>query len=214
MSQNIKEEDLKEKAPASEAKPEEKEEDKVEDKPETDPTLEQDPLKNELDKVQNKKVYTKEEKLLYKRKQIDEELKALGVDTDEPTDKDLDNTPVTLGMLKKMEAEKASKTALQLADEIPNETEKALVKYHLENSIKSTGNPTDDLALAQAIVNSKKNTQIVEEQQRKPVTKAHSSASGAPAKEVKELELDANEIAFTKAPFNMTKEAVLKLRQN
>jgi hypothetical protein len=44
-----------------------------------------------------------------------------------------------------------------MADEIKNESERELTKYHLKNSIKSTGNPEEDIKLgAKAYVYSRR----------------------------------------------------------
>lgn len=170
-------------------------------------STEQDPLKTELDKVQGQK-RTKEEKLLYSKKRIEEQLEELGV----KEEIDEDEKPVTLGMLKQIQAQTATKTALQLADATPSETERELLKYHLENTIRSTGNPNEDFRLAQSLVNSVKNSQIIEETIRKPIAKP-SSGGGAPANVEKQAEFTSNELAFMKPPFNMTKEQILQARK-
>lgn len=172
-------------------------------------SAEQDSLKTELDKVQ-RKGRTKVEKLQYTKKRIDEQLKELGVE-DEIED-DEDEKPVTVGMLKKIQAQTATKTALQLADEIPNETERELTKYHLENTIRSTGNPQEDFTLAQNQVNAVKNKQILEELGRKTTPPTHGSNAGAPANKEKQEEFTPEEQSFMKPPFNLTKEAVIKAR--
>lgn len=221
MSENIKQEDLEEKVdPTSESTEEEiKEEEKEPEKePEAEP--EQDPLKTELERVQ-KIGRTEKEKAEFSLKKTAERVKALGGDPNtilgiekeyEPDEED--DQFLTVGMYKKIQQEKAIKTASQLADEIQNETERELVKYHLENSIKSTGSPTEDMKLARALVNAVKNTKIIEEATRKPTPKKHSSGSGSPAKdnEVKG-ELTESEKVFLGKPFNMTKEQILKARQ-
>ena len=169
----------------------------------------QDPLKTELDKVQGQK-RTKLEKLQYRKKLIDEQLKDLGAD-DEPVVED-DEQPLTRGEFKKMQAQEAQKTALQIADEIPNQTERELVKYHLENTIRSTGNPQQDLSLARSIVNDAKNRQILEEQQRKGQSSSQSSGSGAPVRHEAPTELTPEEKGMMRPPWNLTKEQVIAAR--
>jgi hypothetical protein len=218
MSQNIKEEDLVEKVILT---PEITEEKETIEEPEKEPEIvpEQDPLKVELERVQ-KVGRTEKEKAEFSLKKNAERVKALGgdptsilgIEENEPSEDE--DQPLTIGMYRKIQQESATKTALQLADEIPNETEKELVKYHLDNSIKSTGNPNEDLKLARALVNAVKNTQIIEEATRKIKPKAHSNASSAPSKdnEVKG-ELNEYEKQFLGKPFSMTKEQILKARQ-
>jgi hypothetical protein len=219
MSQNIKEEDLIEKKVDLTPEPtEEKEEIKeLEKEPEIIP--EQDPLKVELERVQ-KTGRTEKEKAEFSLKKTAERVKALGgdptsilgIEDNEPDDDD--DKPLTIGMYRKIQQQSASKTALEQADEIENETEKELVKYHLENSIKSTGNPNEDLKLARALVNAVKNTKIIEESARKIKPKSFSNGSSGPAKdnEVKG-DLTEQEKQFLGKPFNMTKEQILKARQ-
>jgi hypothetical protein len=170
---------------------------------------EQDLLKTELDKVQSKG-RTKVEKLQYTKKRIDEQLKELGVQ-DEP-EEDEDDKPLTRGEFKKLQAQTATKTALDLADGVTSITERELLKYHLENTIRSTGNPQEDFKLAQGLVNSVKNSQILEETLRKPNATTHTSGSGAPAKKTQQVEFTDEELKFMRAPFNLTKEEVIAAR--
>lgn len=174
-------------------------------------TGEQDPLKTELEKVQRKS-RTKVEKLQYSKKRIDEQLKDLGIDDE--LEENEDDKPVTLGMLKQLQAQTATKTALDLANEVSNETERELLKYHLENTIRSTGNAQEDFRLAQSLVNAVKNQQITEEVLRKTQPKTHTTSSGAPLKqEQPSEELTPDEVAYTRAPWNMTKQQILDARK-
>lgn len=197
-------EDLQNKAPAFEAEQT------------TETVVEQDPLKTELEKVQKKEGRTHDEKILYKFNELKKEVKERGLLPEEadPVETADDDSPVTVGMLKKMQQDAAAKTALQLADDISDESERELTKHHLSNSIRPTGNPSEDLRRARAIVNEVKNRQIVEEITRKTPAKAYSSASSAPLRQtIIEPELSAEELAFTRPPFNMTKEQILKTRK-
>ena len=168
-----------------------------------------DPLETELNKVKNKG-RTKAEKLLYTKKRVEEQLKELGIEEDVEED---DDQPVTMADLKRFQAQNAQKTALDLASSVTNETERALIEYHLENTIRSTGNPQEDFQLAQGLVNAVKNKQIIDETIRKPLAKTHSSGSGAPAKVARpEEELSSVEKQFLSAPFNLTKEQIIAAR--
>lgn len=219
MSANIKMEDLVEKVvPTSDTT---EETPVVVEEPVKEPeiTPEQDPLKIELERV-TKVGRTEKEKAEFTLKKTAERIKELGGDPNsilgiekEETNED-DDQPLTIGMYKKIQQVSAAKSASQLAEEIQNETERELVKYHLENSIKSSGIPSEDLKLARALVNAVKNTQIIEEAKRKPVAKTHSSGSGNPAidNEVKG-ELTPDEKLFLNKPFSMTREAILALRK-
>lgn len=205
MTDTIKQEDLIEKVLPSET--EEVEADK---KAET----EQDPLKVELDRVQKKEGRTQKEKLLFTKNRVEQQLRE--IEGDEPekvvTDDADDNAPLTVGMFKKMQQENATKTAIQLSEDIEDETERELTQYHLNNSIKSTGNPTEDLKLARTLTNAAKNKQIIEEVERKIPAKTHSNGSSAPGKDEKIPELTAEELSFTRPPWNMSVAEIVKTR--
>jgi len=213
MMENIKMEDIVDKtpSPSEEAQAETKETVETEPKVET----EQDPLKTELERVQRKSEKSPIEKLLYTKARIDKQLRELGVeDKPEPEEEiDEDDTPLTIGMLKKIQAESASKTALQQAEEIQNETERELVKYHLQNTIKSTGLPNEDLKLARALVNSVKNSQITEEIVRHTPPKTHSNSSGVDARREKEVSFTPEELQMMKPPFSVSPADILAARE-
>lgn len=189
-------------------------------KKETDNTVtEQDPLKAELDKVHQKQGKTEIEKAGFSLKKNAERFKELGgdpaailgIEKVEADDED-DDAPVTVGMLKKIQQQTAVKTAVQLTDDIDNETERELTKYHIENTIKSTGNPQEDFRLARLLVNASKNTKIIEEVARKPIAKTHASG-GAPAKqETVQSDLTPQEQMYMKPPFNLTRQQILDTR--
>jgi len=181
-------------------------------------TTEQDPLKIELEKVQSRSKYTEEEKAEFTFKKQAERLKALGKDpadilgikSDDEIESE-DDKPLTIGEYKKMMAGTVAKTALQEADSIQNETERELVKFHLENTIKSTGSPTEDLKLARALVNAVKNSQIMEETARKTPPKTHSNSSGVGAKQVDKVELTPEEREVMRK-MNLSEKDILNAR--
>lgn len=202
MNENIKQEDIHQPLPS---------EGENKEKVTNTTSTEQDPLKTELEKVQ-KGGRSKREKLLFTKQRVEDQLSEL--DKEEGIELDEDDKPVTVGMLKKIQTETATKTALQLADEITDETERELTKFHIENTIRPTGDPKRDLELAQVHVNAVKNKQIVQEITRRPDPKKLSSSGGSnPREGVIEEELTPDEIAFTKPPFNMSKDQILKARQ-
>lgn len=211
----IKEEDLKKDLPS-----ESDEQKKVGDENEAkglhrDGTPKQDPLKTEFERVQKKEGgRTKREKLIFTKKRIEDQLSDL--DEEEgivPGIEEQDETPVTVGMLKERDKKNTVKTALDLADEIENESERALTRYHISNSIRSTGNPKEDLRLARALVNDVKNREIIETLQKKPTAKGHSSGGGSPLRVEEEQELTPEEESFMKPPFNLSKDQILKSRE-
>jgi len=184
----------------------------------TSPEIEQDPLKEELEKVRTAR--PEEEKAAYTLQKTAERLVALGKDPAEilgikkvSQDSPDEDAPVTIGMLKRIEQENAHKTALTMADDIASETERELVKYHLQNTIRSTGNPQKDLELASSLVNAVKNKQVIEEIARKTPAKTYSSAGGAAPYKEPEAELTKEELLYMKPPFNLSKEAIIKTRK-
>jgi hypothetical protein len=187
----------------------------------TEPT--EDPLKVELERVKSKKTPQEKAKdaLFFNAQKV----KELGLDPAEilgikPKEEEVqeDDKPVTKKeLLEALAAVKTStvvKTAEELANEISNEAERELTIYHIQNTIKSTGDPAEDLRLARALTNSIRNSQILEEVSRKPEAKSHSSASsGGTSAPEPEIALTAEEKAFL-ATGHITKEEILLARQN
>jgi exonuclease VII small subunit len=176
--------------------------------------IEQDPLKEELERVNKKRESgrTELEKAEYKLQQVQKQIRILRGDDQEEIAENEDERPLTIGEYKKMQQTVAVKTAVELADEVTNETERELLKYHLENTIKSTGNPQEDLSTARAIVNSKRNELLLSEAARKGVAKTHSTGSSAPAKEEVKQEVLPTEVFLTRPPFNMTPQEIIAKR--
>jgi len=229
--QDIKKEDIVEETSTSEVEKETTEETKeettkVEETFETE-TTEQDPLEAELERVKSTKGGRSEiEKATYSLQNTARRLIKLGespsailgiekeTETFEEDIVDEDDKPVTQGQLKKIIAASATKTALQMADDIESPTEKELVKYYVENRIVPSGDPAQDFKDARLAVNSLKNTQILEETGRKTEVRNHSNASSVDARTTEtEGELSPEEKVFLGAPFNMTKEEILKTRE-
>lgn len=206
---DIKMEDLKE-TPPSEVIPE-----VVVETPVVETPTEQDPLKVELERVQKKEGPDRKEKLLFTKKRIEKQLLdeyGIGSDAESAIEsKNDDDQPLTVGMLKKIQQDRAAETALELAEAIPNEVERELVKHHLANTIKTNGNPNDDLNMARAIVNAAKNKQIIEQAAQKPEAKNHSSGGGVPLIHEEEIVYTEQEKVFM-AQAGLTKEDILKTR--
>ncbi len=210
MSENIKPEDLVETPVTStEATAEE-----------TVENPEQDLLKPELEKVKNSG-RTEAEKASFSLKKNAERARELGIDPmavlgikAEPKDETDDDRPLTIGEYKRIQATQSSKTALQMADDITDASERELVKHYLENRIVPSGNPNEDFRDARRAVNSVKNELIIQEQTRKNPAKTHSNASSGPAKgTTQEPELTPAELQLMKFG-HLTKEEVLKARQS
>lgn len=121
----------------------------------------------------------------------------LGIKSKESAQAPAEDTVVTVGMLDAIEKGKAQKTALNLADEITDIHERELTKIYLQSRIVPSGNASEDLRLARALVNSVKNGQMLEEQARAGTPRTHVSGAGAPAsKNPTEVELTSEERQF------------------
>jgi hypothetical protein len=150
--------------------------------------------------------YSKKDKLLFTKRKIEEQLKELGAEEEDET------KPLTIGMFKKLKQEEATKTALELADTL-DETEREEVKELLENTIKPSGDPNQDLITARTLANAKKSTQIVEELKRSTPARTYSMGSSAPAKLEDRFEPTPEEAQFMRPPYNLTKEDIIKARK-
>ena len=186
------------------------------------PEVTEDPLKIELERVKSKK--TPQEKAKDSLFFNAQKAKELGLDPAEilgftPKEEvvDEEDKPLTrkdlLEALSAIKTTETVKTAQQLASEITSDVERELVTYHLENTIKSTGDPKEDLRLARALTNSVRNNQILEEVERKPQAKTHSSASGGGMETVEPtVVLTEDEKTFL-ATGLVTKDEILLARQ-
>lgn len=165
---------------------------------ETEQTAE-NPLKAELEKVNGKR--SKLEQLLYTKKRVEKQLAEITGTREDSTTQgdDDDNRPLTVAEFKKLQAHESTKTALDLADEIDDEYERELVKHYVSTGIR-TGNARQDLEIARAFVNSKKNAMVAEEAYRSKTAKPYSKGNSAPAKtEEAPIELTADEQMFLRA---------------
>lgn len=133
----------------------------------------------------------------------DEDDEALG---DDPT------RPVTFGDLQRIEARKATQTAVEMADAITDSAAKDAVKAALKRVVPS-GDFSKDFTDAVAIANREKNNKILEEISRRGVPQQHRSGPGAPARsEGQAFEATAEEARYMKPPFNLTKEQIIAAR--
>lgn len=160
------------------------------------------------------------EKAAFSLKKTAERMKELGLDPAEVlglsqvampiVDKD---APLTVGMYEQMQKDRSQKTAIELAEEITDQHERALTISYLKTRIVPSGDPEDDIRFARQAVNSVKNSQIVEEISRSVKPKNFSSGASAPAMKVSiEPELSTDELMFTKPPFNMTRAEIISKR--
>lgn len=138
--------------------------------------------------------------------QIAEEEKANGIVISSEDD---DDKPLTKGDLKRMQRDEAKKTALQLANNIQDEDERAAVIENLQTAILPSGNPQKDFQKAVDLANSEKNRQIAAlKEQNKGKSKPVKSGGGAPAKEEDQFVPTENELAAAAMVGKKTPEAI------
>lgn len=161
----------------------------------------------------------KVDKLKRKKHFINKELESLGESEEEDLDDvgdedDLDDPdrPVTVRDLQRIETRKASKTAGEMADAVEDPVARQAIKDGLK-SIVPSGNAETDFKKAVAIANSEKNSKVLEELGRRTRPPEHRSGAGAPPRKADaEFVPTAEEAAFMRPPFNLTKEDILKAR--
>lgn len=187
----------------------------------TEPSQETPETAVQAELKRESKQYTPAEKAAFTLKKNAESVAALGLDPAEvlglnnPVPQGVDkDAPVTVGMLEAMQLDRSQKTALQLADEIPDQYERELTKRYLMERVRPTGDAHEDLRFARLAVNAVKSGQILEETNRAGTPRSFASGAGAPPTTTqKEVEFTAEELGFMRAPFNMTKEQILKTRE-
>ena len=175
----------------------------------------QDLLKQELEKRKSK--YTEQEKAEYTLKSTAKRLKEMGKDPaivlgikgDETIEDD--DVP---DWYRAEKAREATKTALQMADDITNDTEKELVKHYLNNRIVPSGNPKQDFQDALKIVNSEKNAKIIEMAKGKPQAKRAITNGGEIPPGEEEPEFTPEEEKYRKSgPLHLTDKQILEARK-
>lgn len=174
-----------------------------------EPSQEKDNIQAELDKVEARKK-TRLEKLEYTKTRVEQQIADEKAKAGIKEDMDEDR-PVTIRDLRAIQQETARETALTMAENIENEAERKLVIYHLENTIKASGDPQTDLRNARLIVNAVKNGQIVEETLRATKARTAGSAASAPPKEKQTTELTKDEKEIMQG-FKLTEAEVLAAR--
>lgn len=160
-------------------------------------------------------------KMLRKKAIIEKTLQDAGVaaddeddeddEDDDLEDEDLDK-PLTRRDLNRIDKAKASKTAVQMAEAIPDVLARDAVKQALSRVVAS-GDPEKDFQDAVAIASREKNSKVLEELRRKPTAPQHRSGSGAPARqEGAAFEPTSEEAKFMRPPFNLTEKDIIKAR--
>ncbi len=138
----------------------------------------------------------------------------LGTKTHIEVDKSAeDSQPVTVGMLRDIQKKDASKTALQMADEVGDEEIKAATKQYLSENIIPSGDAEKDFKLALAAASATKNATIVQELNRYGVPKRTAAGGSAGARVEEEFTPTAQEQIFMQPPYNLSKEKIIAARK-
>lgn len=188
-------------------------------KEETSDEPSHDPVKVELEKERRKEPRSEAEKAAFSLKKNAERAKELGLDpasvlgiekkaTAQESD---DDAPMTVAMYKRIEAERAQRSAIQMADDIQDENERELTKVYLQSRIVPSGDPGKDLRDARALVNSVRNGMIAEEVNRRG-TGSHHTGSGAPAKREEAFTPTQEEATLMRA-YGLTEDHIKKARR-
>lgn len=175
-----------------------------------------DDKKKKADKIKRKMAYLKND------------LEALGVSDDDDKgggsgdedDLDLDeidpDKPLTLADLQRIEAKKTAQAADGMVNAIEDPIARQAVKEALAG-LKPSGNPEADYRRALAVAHADKNSKVLEELMRKPTPPQHRSGAGGPARQQQQqdenAELTAEEKSYMRAPFNLSREAIMTARK-
>lgn len=166
--------------------------------------------------------YTEAEKAAFNLKKQAEKAKEAGLDPADILgirpqiyiDETLpDDRPLTIKDFRDLQKQDAHKSALQMAEELP-EDERDEVKTLLENRIVPSGNAEEDLRLARAAVNARKNAQIVEHISNRTSPKQTAAGGSANAPEPEDQFTPTPEEAVLMAhPYNLSQEKIIAARK-
>lgn len=175
--------------------------------------------------LEKKPVRTKAETTAFNLKKQADEARALGLDPaeilgvkskDEPKEDADDDTPVTVGMLKERDRQTATKSALQMAQEIADEDTRSLVTEYLQHNIVPSGNAEQDFRIALAAAAAPKNKQVLDEINRYGTPKRGTAGGSLPAKTDAEFvptDAERNLVAGFGFSPEKQKEIILKSRK-
>lgn len=163
------------------------------------------------DLSQKKTTYEKSiGKMKIKKADIDRQLREAGeLSNDDEDDEDAGdpNRVVTAGEL-------AKKTFDDLTNAVGGDEATAIQAARSQvNPSLLLSNPQAAFQAARAIVNADRNAKIISEAARKTPPKVHTTGAGAPPKHEENIELTAEEMKYTHAPFSMTPEEIVATRR-
>lgn len=173
----------------------------------------QDPIKQELEKEQKKVSYSDKEKAIFNLRRHAERVKELGEDPKSVLGGEEEPKDEVPEWYRKEKAKETQKNALQLADSVADENERALVKQYLQTRINPSGDPESDFRLAYSAVVSLKNKEIAEEVSRRAVPKTTASGGSQPPKYEEQFTPTAEEERLMRKPYNISKEKIIAARR-
>lgn len=174
--------------------------------------------KSKVDKIDNRmRILAEERKRLTGEESpaaAAEDLTDISDIVDDPLDLEPEDAPVTVGMLRKRDARAAGKTAEQMImANITDPEQQATALKHLKDTVKLTGNAEADYRNVLTLTFAAKNTQVIEEvQRRQPARTTVSGAGNPPRVTPQEPEFTKEEQDMMRAPFNLSKAQVLAAR--
>jgi hypothetical protein len=171
------------------------------------------------DPLQKKPERTEKEKAMFTLRKTADRVRQLGADPEEvlglkkePVDEDMsDDTFLTVGAFKDIQKKEARKTALEMAQQIEDEYERAEVIRALSRVVPS-GKAIDDYNFAVSAAGAKRSYMIAEDIQRRIAPAKTASGGSTSAKKEEQFEPTEEEKVFMSPPYNLTKEDVLKAR--
>lgn len=176
----------------------------------------QDPVQVELNKEQEKQTRTEKDKVTFNLRKKADEARKLGIDPKEILGLDGEETEDSSEVpewYKKEKARETTKTALQLADTLPDQAQRDLVKQYLNTRIIPSGDAESDFRFALANVSALKNKQIIDEVQRYTPARTTASGGSASARVEEEFTPTQEEAVMMARPYNLSREKILEARK-
>lgn len=177
-----------------------------------------DPKKAKVEKIDNRmRILAQERKKLTgddTPAPDSEDLTDISGLVEDPLDLQPDDAPVTVGMMRARDAAAAGKTAEQMImTNITDPEQQATALKHLRETVKLTGNAEADYKTVLTLTFAAKNSQVIEEVQRRQTPRSAASGAGNPPRPTEqEPEFTAAEKAMMLPPFKLSKEQVLAAR--
>lgn len=153
---------------------------------------------------------TPEEIAAYNLQKKAEDAKALGLDPKKILG--VESSTEVPEWYKQEKAKETKKTSLQFTEAILDADLKEKVVANLARIVPSD-NPEEDFKLALGAASSSKNKQVIDEMKRYSPARVVATGGSTPAPIEEEFVLRPDEEAFTKPPYNLSKEKIIAARK-